>query len=654
MATCSGDSGELRESHSWPVSDTDPFGPAFNPTADTYMRGDGQGVLKFHRMSDGALLRTLTNGASRVENTCFSPDGRWLVADDRENRMRLWDLETGASRVLPSSSIWCLGFSPDSRYLYRIRGRGNLVRETLETGERTEFPSHVAPVYTMAVHPRLPLAVVCHRATNGLSVVNLENGEVMDWFAHPNAVRALEWHPTGNQLAAGCENGGIWVWDWPMKSTPRHILRHHNLRVSELSVHPGGRWLVSGSWDGQSCLWDLESGRLSAVLPGMVSAFSSDGNRLRLSQPSRAVVMEFDETFQPQQLPAHRAGEAPAHLAFSPDGQWLVTGGADGAWLWDAANWKEAFRLTGEPCCGVGIAANCSQVLFAGLKRWQAWELPYVASNTPQASATLNHTLTLTPTPNLPDGSESESGSKIRITNTTGTLQRVELPWAKVATLLWAGVVEPHSGRWASFEEPPRGRGTVLRTGIAGSDAVREAFFDPKSGGNASISPDGRWAARGNWLDNDVWVIDLVSNEPLHRISHPGNTATAFSPDSSEVVVCGRADFRFVTMGTWRERLVVPREIPDTRPGRAAYAYGQPLVALLVSRSRVRLLRPENGREYLTLSTHEDRHIATLAFSPDDRYLVAASPNQRLLVWDLEALRTRLAKLGLNDEPVTP
>jgi WD40 repeat protein len=142
----------------------------------------------------------------------------------------------------------------------------------------------------------------------------------------------------------------------------------------------------------------------------------------------------------------------------------------------------------------------------------------------------------------------------------------------------------------------------------------------------------------------------LVGDAPPQRIAQPGNTATVFSTDSGEVVVCGEAEFRFVTLGTWRERLVVPREIPDSKPGRAAYSHrpGRTgLVALLISRSRIRLLRSADGHEYLTLSTHEDRHIEALAFSPDDRYLVAASPDRHLLVWDLEALRTRLAAVGL-------
>ena len=106
----------------------------------------------------------------------------------------------------------------------------------------------------MALHPRLPLAVVSHRTTNGLSVVNLETGELVDCVAQPNLVMDCAWNPLGDQLFAAGRDGSIWVWDWPLKPTPRHILRHHKRDVTRLSVHPGGRWLVSSGWDGQSCL----------------------------------------------------------------------------------------------------------------------------------------------------------------------------------------------------------------------------------------------------------------------------------------------------------------------------------------------------------------------------------------------------------------
>jgi WD40 repeat protein len=646
---------ELREVHSWSTSDTDPFGPVLNPALDTYVRGDGRGVLMFHCVSDNSLVHTLTNGTSRVENVLFSPDGRWLVTADKETRLRLWSLEAGTNRVLAPSSTWILDFSCDSRLLYRFRSRGNLVREELATGERVEFPSGVESVQGMALHPRLPVAIVSQTRTSSLSVVSLENGGVIERVSHPRLVMSLAWNSTGNQLAAGCHDGSVWIWDWPLKSVPRHILRYHKRDVTGLSLHPDARWLVSHSWDGQSCLWDLENGQLSAVLRGKAWSFSADGKRLRFTQPGRGAVMEFDESFQPRQLHAHHAASAPAYLAFSPDGRWLVTGGEDGGWVWDLTNWKSAFRLTSDICGGVGFAENASQVIFAGPKRWQAWTLPSAESSAvnPTDPAAFNGQTTRVD--HSTSDSSRNSENKVSITNETGRarLQRIELPWGKVATLLWAGVVEPRSGRWASFEEPPHGRGTVLRTGVVGSDRVKETRYPTKSGGNASISPDGRWAARGNWLDNDVWVLDLVGDVPPHCIPHRGNTATAFSSDSSEVLVCGEVDFRFVTVGTWRERLVIQREVPDSKPGRAAYAHNDSLVALLTSRSRIRLLRPEQGREYLTLSTHEGRHIEAFAFSPDDRFLVAAAPDHHLIIWDLEALRLRLSELGLNDELVS-
>jgi RNA polymerase sigma-70 factor (ECF subfamily) len=104
---------EWREVHSWAVSSTDPVGPPLNAAGDTYLRGNNQGILTFHRVSDDALVRTLTNGTRRVENALFSADGRWLVAADKEPSLRLWDLEAGTNR-LGRTRVPAMGFAGPS------------------------------------------------------------------------------------------------------------------------------------------------------------------------------------------------------------------------------------------------------------------------------------------------------------------------------------------------------------------------------------------------------------------------------------------------------------------------------------------------------------------------------------------------------------
>jgi WD40 repeat protein len=130
-------------------------------------------------------------------------------------------------------------------------------------------------------------------------------------------------------------------------------------------------------------------------------------------------------------------------------------------------------------------------------------------------------------------------------------------------------------------------------------------------------------------------------------LPHAGNATVEFTPDSRYLVIGGRNGFRFLKTDTWEQRFVISRDAPDQMAGKIRFAQHLGLAALHASRSRIRLVRWEDGKEDLTLTTPEERHLSAFTFTPDDRYLVVASPDHHLLVWDLEALNARMETLGL-------
>ena len=210
-------------------------------------------------------------------------------------------------------------------------------------------------------------------------------------------------------------------------------------------------------------------------------------------------------------------------------------------------------------------------------------------------------------------------------------------------------MVEPRSGRWFALERDRLSNRTVLRIGSVNGNVIRELHIDSAAAANIAVSPDGRWAACGTWKGSDIWVADLTADTRARRLLHPGDTNVEFSPDSHYLVISGVSNFRFLETGTWREAKVIPRDRSDPSAGEIAFALRADLAALIVSRSRIRLVDWESGREFATLSTAEERHVSTIAFAPDDRHLVAASTDHHLLVWDLVMLRAQLTELDLID-----
>jgi WD40 repeat protein len=186
-----------------------------------------------------------------------------------------------------------------------------------------------------------------------------------------------------------------------------------------------------------------------------------------------------------------------------------------------------------------------------------------------------------------------------------------------------------------------------LRTGLVNNSAAREILLDDNAPADLALSPDGHWAACGNWHGSDAWVVDLSTNTAARRLPHVGNATVEFTPDSRYLVIGGRREFHFLQTNTWEQRFAISRDEPDPMPGKIRFAHHSGLAALHASRSRIRLVRWEDGQEYLTLTTPEERHLTAFAFTPDDCYFVVTSPDHHLLVWDLEALNIRIKALGL-------
>jgi WD40 repeat protein len=74
------------------------------------------------------------------------------------------------------------------------------------------------------------------------------------------------WSPNGNQLAAGCGDGTIAIWN---SNTGEEIivLKGHTSYVRSLSWSPDGQRLVSASEDRTVRIWDPKNGRELLMLP---------------------------------------------------------------------------------------------------------------------------------------------------------------------------------------------------------------------------------------------------------------------------------------------------------------------------------------------------------------------------------------------------
>jgi WD40 repeat protein len=136
-------------------------------------------------------------------------------------------------------------------------------------------------------------------------------------FPHPNLVDAVAINPAGTQLATGCHDGSVRIFDIAKSTVIKEIKAHTTpgaqpqpAAVYCLAWTSDGKQIVSGGLDGSAKLWDATAGTL---------------------------VKEF-KAYNEKDFPkGHR--EAVFCVALSPDGKTLATGSSDHlVKLWNVAD----------------------------------------------------------------------------------------------------------------------------------------------------------------------------------------------------------------------------------------------------------------------------------------------------------------------------
>jgi WD40 repeat protein/serine/threonine protein kinase len=368
--------------------------------------------------ADGRRLRTLAGHTARVIAMELSPDGAHLVTGSEDGTARVWDPATGALLATSEGhdgAVHAVAVSPDSRLAASTSWSGRARVISLRGGRSLALAGHDDQIHDVAFSPDSARLVTASEdrtarvwdAATGALLHTLEghdcgvrralftrdgqslltfaiDGTARRWSArtgqlewtflgHRDGIWSAQLDPAGERLLTASSDGTVRVW---RAQQQRHVraLRAPGSVLTHASFAPDGQRIAAIDRDGTVRVWDGQ-GTVTATMEAVYEyhnlphhvAWSPDGERLLSSGGARVVI--WDARTGAQVFEVER-GSWILHASWSPDGARIVTGSRDGTIkLWDARTGALLQTLTGheKQVAGAELDPSGRRVLSASV-----------------------------------------------------------------------------------------------------------------------------------------------------------------------------------------------------------------------------------------------------------------------------------------------
>ncbi|MCC6178679.1 MAG: TIR domain-containing protein [Chloroflexi bacterium] len=449
-----------------------------------------------------------------------------------------------------------------------------------------------------------------------------------------------------------CEQGEIRLWDVEGRKQRGPTVSGQS-DVRGLVVSPNGRYLAARAADGSIVSWDLmgsepHSQIVAEAGPGYPLALGPDGKRLAYDHANTIVVSDLSDGHVVFQRPSDPDGLS--NLAFSPDGQTLAAGHADGTVsLSDLASGEEQTeKLVTDTVAIAGLAFSPDSRTLAASDLWgnvYLWSLP---SGERDGGVLQSYTIPTTSVALSPDGRIlASSGFGMGLMLWDLAAQRFLGRFGTTQVGVTSVAFSPDSAVVAVAGATGPGTSTITLQEVA-DPTVGRVLTQVQDGGVKALAfgDDGRTVVAGECAapyDSvcsrgavRIWDAQTgeLRGEPI--LSAPGlGSAVAISRDG-RLIAWGGVDGSIEAWDVVADRSVV--RLPGGHSQEVFSLAFSPDGALLASGSRdtnVVLWDLERGQQIGQPLVGHTNSVFSVQFSPDGRLLVSAGGDNKIRLWDV-------------------
>ncbi|MDX1377350.1 MAG: TIR domain-containing protein [Anaerolineales bacterium] len=320
----------------------------FSPDGSLIATGGGDWNVRLWNADTGSLRTFLPGHEDSVTSVAFNSDGTRLVSGSDDDTAVLWDIESASflNRFRPDgfdtegNHIVSVAFDPwDSRII--TGGYQTVVVWDADDSEEVfRLRGNQAEVYAVDFSP------------DGLSMLTASSGvKIWDRFygterynlsSHHGEVTSAVFSEDGNYMLTGSWDNTSKLWSANLKIETLRLTQHDDLNL-DADYSADGKWIVTTDGSGFVFVHDSETGDViyafePAVDEWINAASFNPQNNQQLVTGDDTGQLQFWELGNTEPVWSVTAHDGFVYSAeFSPDGEFVLTSGSDGAvLLWDA------------------------------------------------------------------------------------------------------------------------------------------------------------------------------------------------------------------------------------------------------------------------------------------------------------------------------
>ena len=534
----------------------------------------------------------------RVKAVDFSPDGRYVLTGSADSTVLLWDRQTGQLVRQFSGDMQDVNsavFSPDGRFILAGSRFDHTVRLwDVETGEEfRRFGEGNAGAFSLDGHR---IFVFSEDNANSM-MIDLQTGQILHTIPTPQQWRRPEftgYSPDGTLYAdIPLDEGNVHIRE---VSSGREILSVPIVlpTFEAFAFSSDNYYFAVTNEYGSIQLWDLRTAELSQTFSSasrtISLAFSPD-NRLIASGDAEAIVRLWD-VMSGEQIRRFRGHTLTVRtVRFSPDGRFVMSGGLDQkALIWQITP-SAKLQLSNKENHDLYVSAYSRDGNYIAAGREDGTAVVWDA-DTGEVRETLQAgSEEVWPAGFTPDNSLLVTTSDgVRVWDTKDGVMLREFNSGSAIGADFNSLAISSKFILAAYDAIGDWTGGVIAWDMQ-TGAEVQRFTVPSGAQDVAISPDEKLIATWTIADYQARVFDVETGMEIHVFSMENNfaPALAFSPDSRILFTGGN-----VISTLW-----------DLRSGKQLHQIVGPRDAIISS-----------------------------AFSHDGRYVVTASANDTMDIWD--------------------